>query len=150
MIVFFAKYLYLVSFVITGYFFVKLSKENKKKMFLIGSVSGVLSIVIAKVLSHFINNPRPFVVNHVLPLISHAPDNGFPSDHTLLTMWVAAVVFIFNKKLGIALMVISAVVGIARVLALVHHPIDIIGSMIIAIIAVIISKFAVTKMLKSR
>lgn len=148
MIVFLAKYFYLISFVITGIFFLYLSKSDKKKMFLLGALSGILSIIISRISSLFIYNPRPFVINHLTPLIPHVPDNGFPSDHTLLSMWVAVVVFSFNKKLGILLMLISITVGVARVLALVHHPIDIIGSIVIVIVSFLISKLAISKFLK--
>ncbi len=140
LIIFAAKYLFLVSIVIIGIFFLSLPKADKKKMFLLGLVSGVISLVLLKISAMIVQDPRPFVVNHVIPLIPHAADNGFPSDHTLITMWLATVVFLFNKRLGIVLMIISLIVGIARVLALVHHPVDIVGSVGIAIISIMITK----------
>lgn len=94
-------------------------------MLFVGVLSGVISLILLKISSVFINDPRPFVINHVMPLIPHAPDNGFPSDHTLITMWLALMVFLNNRRVGIALIVISLLVGISRVMALIHHPIDI-------------------------
>lgn len=150
MIVILAKYFFLISFVIAGVFFLTLSKKDKKGMFVLASLSGVISLILRKIGSVLINDPRPFVVNHVTPLIAHSPDNGFPSDHTLLAMWLAMVVYFYNKKLGIILMVISLIVGTARVLALVHHPLDIFGSIVIAIIAVVVSKIAIAKFTKRK
>lgn len=133
LIVFVAKYLYLVIIVaaiaaILVY----------KKTFVVGSVlkliliSFPLAFISARILSFFIYTSRPFVVENVEPLIPHAADNGFPSDHTLLVMTISAVVLIYNRKVGIILLILSAIVGISRVFAKVHTPIDILGSTIIA------------------
>lgn len=92
-----------------------------------------MALVVGKILNHDIQDPRPFVVKHITPLVAHAADNGFPSDHTLLTMTIASIVFVYNKKLGIILGAISLCVGLARVFAQIHHLEDIIGSIIIAI-----------------
>ena len=140
-----AKYLFLISLLIAGYFFVTLSLKEKKIMINLGLISGLISLLLLKISSLLFNDPRPFVVNHVVPLIPHAIDNGFPSDHTLLTMWIALVVLIFNKRLGIILGLLSLIVGISRVLALVHHPIDIAGSVAIAIISVTVSMKILSK-----
>lgn len=144
-----AKYLFLISFVVTGIFFLSLSSKDRIKMLFVGILSGVISLILLKISSVFINDPRPFVINHVIPLIPHAPDNGFPSDHTLITMWLALVVFLNNRRIGIALIVISLVVGISRVMALIHHPIDIIGSIVIATVSVWASNIAITKLVKN-
>ena len=32
-------------------------------------------------------DPRPFVVDGRAPLVPHADDNGFPSDHTTVAGW---------------------------------------------------------------
>ncbi len=87
------------------------------------------------------------MVEHVQPLITHAADNGFPSDHTLLTMTIASILFLYNKRLGIVLAILAVIVGYSRVLAKVHHPVDIFGSIVIAIIATYISsKFLVKRL----
>ncbi len=148
LIIFAAKYLFLVSFVVTGLFFFTLEKSDKKKMFFLGLVSGVISFVLLKISAMVIQDPRPFVVNHMIPLIPHAADNGFPSDHALLTMWLATVVFSFNKRLGIILAIVSLMVGVSRVLALVHHPIDIVGSIAIAVVSVVVPNVVITKLMR--
>jgi len=146
LIIFAAKYLFWVSFIVAGTFFLMETAKNRKKMLIIGGLSGAVSLLLLKTSSLVINDPRPFVVNHVVPLIPHVPDNGFPSDHTLLTMWIALLIFMFNKRLGFILMFISLVVGISRILALIHHPIDVIGSILIAVIAVYLSSVVYKKL----
>lgn len=144
-----AKYLFLISFVVTGIFFLSLSSKDRTKMLFVGILSSGISLILLKISSVFINDPRPFVINHVMPLIPHAPDNGFPSDHTLITMWLALVVFLNNRRVGIALIVISFVVGISRVMALIHYPIDIIGSIVIATVSAWASNITITKLVKN-
>ena len=74
------------------------------------------------------------MVEHFTPLISHAANNGFPSDHSLISFAFASIVFLFNKKLGFVLFLLSFLVGLSRVYVGVHYPIDILGSFLICII----------------
>ncbi len=128
-----AKYLYLMSVFIAVAFFFKTDNPTKKKVLLLAFISLPLSLIVARISALFIKDTRPFVIEHVKPLIAHAADNGFPSDHTLLTMAIASVVFAYNKKVGIVLFVVAFLVSASRILALVHHPLDIIGSTVIAV-----------------
>lgn len=129
-----AKYLFLVSVLIFIIYWLKVNRKIKKDLLIFSIFALPLSLIIAKISALFIKDPRPFVVEHIKPLIPHIADNGFPSDHTLLTMAIASVIFYYNKKLGIILYIIAIVTGVSRVLAKVHHPLDIIGSTIIAIV----------------
>ncbi|MCL4353686.1 phosphatase PAP2 family protein [Patescibacteria group bacterium] len=153
LIIFIAKYLFLLSIIIFLYFLWKMEPGLRNKFLLFSFIAFPLSYISAKFLSHFIYDPRPFVVEHVAPLIRHAPDNGFPSDHMLLTMTIASVVFVYNKRIGILLTVIAVSIGVSRVLAKVHHPWDIIGSAVIAVFASCAAYFIlpfVVKYLKRR
>lgn len=136
LIVFVAKYVFLISIFIFLLFSLYLWFYQRKiflSFFTLSIISFPLAYVTAKIFSHFIYDPRPFVSEHVKPLISHVADNGFPSDHMLLTMTIATIVFVYNKKLGILLAIIAIGVGTARVFANVHHIEDIVGSAVIAI-----------------
>lgn len=104
-----------------------------------------LSFIIGKILNRIIINPRPFVVEGVQPLIAHTADNGFPSDHTLLAATIASVVWVYNKKLGWVLFGVALIIGAVRVWAKVHHPIDIAGSILIAISATGLAFFIMKK-----
>ena len=84
-------------------------------------------------------DPRPFVAHHFLPLIPHEVDNGFPSDHTVLSMLIALTVCHFSIEMGWVLTGLALLVGVARVLCGIHNPIDIVGAVLIAVLASIIS-----------
>lgn len=131
-----AKYLFILSIAIFLLYILYLWRIKRAVFISIIKFSVIslpLTLLLAKIFSHFISDPRPFVVEHVKPLIPHIADNGFPSDHMLLTMALASAVYVYNRKLAIVLVIIAIFVGTARVLAKVHHVEDIIGSAIIAI-----------------
>ncbi len=127
-----AKYLYLFIVVIFIFYFSKQTPRTKKEIAIFSTFVLPVSYLVAKLTALFFYNPRPFVVNKFIPLIYHIPDNGFPSDHTLLSASLAFIVFSFNRKLGTFLLILALIVGISRVFVGVHHFIDILGSLIIS------------------
>ncbi len=133
LIVFVAQYAFLISIFVLVVFGLKVDSQTRKRLIILTLLSFILSYVLAKVSALFIYDPRPFVTQHLQPLFPHAPDNGFPSDHTLLSTAIASVVFAFNKRWGVFLFVLALAIGLARVLAHVHQPLDIIGSVVIAV-----------------
>lgn len=108
--------------------------HKQKQILLLTLLTLPLAFIFGKVASLFIDNLRPFVEG-TTPLIQHIADNGFPSDHTLLATTVACVVFVYNKPIGAILLGLSILVGVSRVLAGVHHYLDVAGSALIAVLA---------------
>lgn len=102
-------------------------------------IAGVIALALMVVGSKVYSDPRPFVVEHIKPMFAHRADNGFPSDHTALTMVIAATVWLYRKWLGFMLAVFSVLVGTARVLAHVHHTVDIAGAIAFAVVGVAIA-----------
>lgn len=137
-IIFFAKYLHL--FIIAGAFLFGVLSEPKKRkqLILLALIALPISYGLGEVAGLLIQSPRPFVVEGIAPLIPHAPTNGFPSTHALMSMTIAGIVFVYNKKAGSALVVMALLVGFSRVLAQVHNPIDILGGIFIAIFGTLI------------
>ncbi len=129
-IIFVANYLYLLPVALfIGYAFVtKRRKEFMLLSFLVLPTSYLLGVLAG----HLFYDPRPFVVSHVPPLFPHAPDNGFPSDHALLTGTLAALLTAFSVPLGLLMWFLAFLIGAARVIAGVHHALDIAGSFAIA------------------
>lgn len=126
-----AKYL-LYLIILLGLIVVAINRKTLKRTIILTVISFPATLIVAKILSSLINNPRPFVVNHLTPLIPHATNNGFPSDHTLLAAAISSIIFSVNKKAGLFLFLLTLILGISRIIALVHHPIDILASLIIA------------------
>ena len=141
LIIFCAKYLVAVPVLaLLAYFFLGV-KRRRHRLVWLTVISFPLAYLIARILGHLFYSARPFVVGNFVPLIAHAADNGFPSDHTLIAATIAMVVLYFNRRWGVTLWIVAALIGIARVLAGVHHTSDIIGSMLIAIVSVIAAHY---------
>jgi undecaprenyl-diphosphatase len=137
--IFGAEYLYIASLIIGLFFFIRF--PEKRKIIIFGAISLVLTFIVAKILNQVITNPRPFVVGNFTPLIPHAPDNGFPSDHMLLVSAIPAIIIYYSRKYAVLLWIIAIAVGISRIYVGVHHPIDIEASASIAIIMTGISHY---------
>lgn len=135
-VIFIAKYLFIVSLIGSFVVWLKLSRREKKEFIILALASGLLALALAKLGSWIFYNPRPFVVGHFAPYFPHGNDNGFPSDHTLLTSFLAFVVIKYNRTAGYWLLLVAILVGISRVIAGVHHLVDIIGSIIFSAVAV--------------
>ncbi len=134
--IFAAKYLFILSFIVAGIYFLLQPRSIQKRIVIFSTISLVLIYLFATTAGHLYNNPRPFVVDNFTPLIPHAPDNGFPSDHVLLVSAIAAVFTYFGtRRIIISLWVIVALVAIGRVFVGVHHPIDVIASILISLLA---------------
>ena len=138
-IIFLANYLYLVIVIVAIIALAFAKNSTKNKSIKLALLTFPIAFISANILRFFFYNPRPFVVEHIKPLIPHAANNGFPSDHTLLVISVASIVFVFNKRLGSILFLLGLLVGYARILAEVHHPIDIFTSITVAIFSTYIS-----------
>ncbi len=148
-IIFGAKYFVFVGVLVAAWVFVRAPRNTQKNMVVLGIISLPLMYVVAKFVGHFYFDPRPFVSSGITPLIPHAPDNGFPSDHTLLAAALACIMFPFRQKAGLLLAALTVLVGISRVLAGVHHTVDVAGSIGIAVIVTAVV-FFVTKRYRSR
>ncbi len=95
-----------------------------------------LAYIFAKIGTHLYDNPRPFVVGSFDPLIPHGIENGFPSMHTVFAATVSALVFTQKRRLGFALFCVALLIGTARVFGGVHHGIDVVAGLSIAVLAV--------------
>jgi undecaprenyl-diphosphatase len=99
----------------------------------------VLVAVLVKVAGAVHDDPRPFVVDPSLhPWFSHPADNGFPSDHTAVGSVTAFVVLRHRRAAGVGLLALAVLVGVARVLAHVHHTEDIVAGVLIGLVAALV------------
>ena len=108
-------------------------KTMRNPIIVLAIFSFLTAFVLSLIAGRIYYDPRPFVIDHSTPLIPHDATNGFPSEHTLCSMTAAVIIFVFKRKTGILLGILAILIGIARVIAGIHHPIDIIGSVIIGI-----------------
>ena len=134
-----AQYLFLVIPIVAFAYWLRLPKPAKKYLAILGLTVGLSALATGRLIAHFYFDARPFARHHFTPLIPHDPDNGFPSDHTLLSSAISATVTACNPWLGVCLWIVTAIVGAARIRAGLHTPVDVGGSMVIAGVLTIVA-----------
>jgi undecaprenyl-diphosphatase len=130
-----AKYLIFVVAFLAGTATLLSGKAVRWNIIKLAVLSFISAFLLALLASRLFYDTRPFVVEHIEPLIPHDADNGFPSEHALYAMVAAAVVFVYSRRLGVFLAILAVLMGLSRVFAKVHYPVDIVGSVAIAIAA---------------
>lgn len=136
LIVFAAQYLVFAIPLIAMWLWWRQPTDKRKiRLALTGSIAGLLALVLFWLAGQLYDNPRPFVERGIEPLISHDGGNGFPSQHTTFAMTLTAVIYFFSRRWAAAALAITLTVGTARVLADVHHGIDIAGGLVVGALA---------------
>lgn len=135
---FVGRYFFLISVVVVALYWLRAKVSVKISLAWHLVAGGVLALVLDIVAGHLYYDPRPFVTQHLVPLIAHAADNGFPSDHALLTAFLAFTMLLYSRRTAIFLIIIALLVSWARVAAHLHNPRDVVGSFVIAAVAVVV------------
>jgi undecaprenyl-diphosphatase len=139
LIVFIGQYVIFIVGLIALAVTVFSEKTVRNKIIMLVIPSYLIAFGIASLAGTLYYNPRPFTLEHTIPLIPHLADNGFPSDHTLYAMVASAAMFLYRRRIGILLGILAVLVGVCRVIAEIHQPIDIVGGVAIAITATCIA-----------
>ncbi|MDZ7660321.1 phosphatase PAP2 family protein [Fodinibius sp.] len=79
----------------------------------------------------FLTERPPLFFDEITVLFEHGGADAFPSGHAATYGALAIAALYYNKKLGGFLFVIAVLIAIARVVAGVHWPVDIIAGFII-------------------
>jgi undecaprenyl-diphosphatase len=147
-IIFCAKYLFVVVVLLYIWAIYQASKRDRKALVVALVIAGITAVVLDKLGGKLYYDPRPFVSQNIKPLIDHSADNGFPSEHTIFSMTIGILLFYYRRRLGALAVVIAYVVGVARIAAHVHSPIDIVGGIAIGLIAASVGYFATKEFLE--
>ena len=88
-------------------------------------------------LKNIIARPRPFNVNpELMTPIKHPSSFSFPSGHTSGSFTAALVLFhLMPKKIGVPAVVLATMIGFSRMYVGVHYPTDVLGGIVVGIIA---------------
>ena len=116
-------------------------REFAKKWKEIVSVffTGLLAWILATALKYVVGAYRPA---GLLPLLEKT-DYSFPSGHATFFTALAFAVFFYHKKLGYFLMALAILIGIARIMAGVHFPIDILAGIAIGMFVAYMVKYLI-------
>jgi len=112
--------------------------RGRQRTALYALFAACLALFFGQIIHLVYYHPRPFTEHAVTQLIPHAPDASFPSDHALVTFAVAFAVSFRKKGWGYILMILSILVGVARVYTGVHYPADIAGGALAGYLAAVL------------
>jgi undecaprenyl-diphosphatase len=88
--------------------------------------------ILTEVIRYFYHEPRPFSFYGLVPLFNET-SWSFPSGHAAWFFALAMAVWFANRKWGWWYFALALIMGVARVYAGVHWPIDIIGGAAIGV-----------------
>lgn len=118
-----------------------------KKAFLLIILGIPISILLIKGIHLFFYENRPFVTFNFLPIVAEQADASFPSRHATIISVIALSFTYFKSKWALLLLPIMFWIGLSRIFVGVHYPLDIIGGLITAGVALIIA-IQIKKILK--
>ena len=99
--------------------------------FLVG-VGAVLALLANQVIGPAVARSRPcHALAHVEVLLRCASDSSFPSDHAMIAGAFAAGLFLLDRRLGLAALLLALLLAFARVYVGVHYPSDVAGGLAI-------------------
>ena len=108
----------------------KAFKQKWKEIILV-FFSGITAWILAYILKIIIHTPRPYDIFPQVRALFLETGYAFPSGHATFFMALAVAVFLTHKKAGSIFIVFAVLIGIARITAGVHSPIDILGGFIL-------------------
>lgn len=134
---------FLVWFIFAGLIFLWfIDGRIKKEQVIHALMSFLIAWAIVVTIKYFFPTLRPFLVNGgPIDVVSTPFDSAFPSGHTAWAFAISVTIFMHDKKVGWWFLLAALLVGVGRVLANVHYPIDIVGGAFIGtIVAALVEK----------
>lgn len=107
--------------------------EDTKRESVFIFVAIVVSLLLSYGMGLFHSHPAPYMSQQTL--LSGAPENSFPSQHTTVIFAFTWPFFYFGRwRIGIAALCLATVLGISRVYVGLHYPIDIVGGIVASLV----------------
>ncbi|MDP3958062.1 MAG: phosphatase PAP2 family protein [bacterium] len=122
-------------------------KRRAVKELLIVAGTAFVAWVLAHVIKYFYPAGRPdTLIDAVKPLFAHGSGiDAFPSGHATFFAALSMAAFFYHKKVGYLLAAVALLVGLARVMAGVHSPFDVIAGFALGIFVALTLHFFVRR-----
>ena len=95
----------------------------------LGTAAAALALLAGQPLSHAVARMRPYAAHpgHAHLLIARSQDFSFPSDHAVGAFALAFGLWLYDRTLGGALLVVATVLALSRVVVGTHYPGDVLA-----------------------
>ena len=134
---------------VIGYLYARSSGALPRLASALWAAGGMgVALALNQLIAHAVHEARPFVaLPHVLTLVHHSADAGFPSDHAVMAGAVAAGLFFAWRVLGWVASAAAILIAFARVYVGVHYPQDVLAGLALGAIVVLIGGVLVRPLL---
>ncbi|MEZ5101609.1 MAG: phosphatase PAP2 family protein [Thermoleophilia bacterium] len=108
---------------------------------LAAGAGALLALALAQPIAHLVDRPRPYVAHpDVVHLyLSRTSDPSFPSDHATAAFAIAVAILLRNRRAGLVVLALAAILAAGRVLLGVHYPADVLaGAMLGSLVSLAI------------
>jgi undecaprenyl-diphosphatase len=127
--------------------------EARRAGAVLGTASAGLALFVSQPISHAVERIRPYLGHpgHAHLLIARSQDFSFPSDHAAGAFALAFGIWLYDRALGRALLILAAILALARVVVGTHYPGDVLaGALIGAAASGVLFAVPVTRRLVER
>lgn len=107
--------------------------------------TGIFAWSMAQILKILFQNQRPLLnLDNIIPLLEKS-SFSFPSGHATFFMALATAIFLEHKKMGYTFCFFALLIGLARIIAGVHFPVDILAGYSLGIIIAFLVSFFIKR-----
>ena len=123
--------------------------KKTRKCGIIVALALILGTIVGNLgLKNIFARPRPFTLRPEMVdkiIISLPGSYSFPSGHTMSSFESAFAIFLYNKKWGIAPLILAILIGFSRNYLYVHYLTDVIAGAVLGIVVAVIVYFIYKK-----
>lgn len=134
-----ADYLVFLGVVVLAWLYLR---ERSLRTVIAAGFAAAAAVGIAGLIGLVDYVPRPFVAEHFTPLIPHAADSSFPSDHLAALGAVCGAAWFTARRLSAVTAVVGLAVAFARVYVGVHWVTDVAAGFGLGVIAGVVIWYA--------
>lgn len=116
--------------------------SNQRKLVLNMTIALAIALTLSKIISLLYPHARPFVDHFGYQILPHQADGSFPSDHaTVMFTYTMSLLFWYRLSSAILALLLSIAISWSRIFLGVHWPLDIIGALLVALVACLLSQW---------
>ncbi|MBI2097121.1 MAG: phosphatase PAP2 family protein [Candidatus Sungbacteria bacterium] len=137
-VIFAARYLAYIAALVPLVIFWETEQRHKEAVKKVAAAYAAALIVrfgVVELIRLWVVSPRPFMLlGEAVRLIPHESSSSFPSGHAAFFFSLAASFWFYHRKSAYVLALAALLIGVARVMAGVHWPSDILGGAVVGIV----------------